>query len=382
MNLRCFLLAGEHSGDVHGAELMESLQAQSENGFDFAGLGGPQMRQAGGPALSDWIGEAAVVGLWEVLKKYGYFKHRFEETLEAIGDFAPDLVVLIDYPGFNLRLARALRKRGFDGRLVYYISPQVWAWNRGRIPVMASLLDFMICIFPFEKELYEQSGLPTVFAGHPLVDELAEAEAHQREDNLIGLFPGSREREVRKLFPVMLRAVALLREQHPGLRVVGAAANERLAETMRSLADLTKVDIDITTGEAHQLMQRAAAGAVASGTATLEAAWFGLPYCLLYRVAWPTFVVGKALVKVKYLGIVNILAGREIVRELIQGKANPQALADVLGRLLDHPEARQNLQADLREIVKQLGDSGTHHRAAAAIVELLEEEEEGDPTRP
>ncbi len=370
---RCYLVAGEHSGDVHGAALMESLQKEARGEIQFAGLGGPDMRRAGGDAMVDWIGEAAVVGLWEVLKKYRYFKVRFRETLAAVADYAPDVVVLIDYPGFNLRLARALRRANYQGKIAYYISPQVWAWNRKRIPVMATLLDLMICIFPFEKALYEDSGLPTVFPGHPLVDELGAVPSVTREDNLLGLFPGSREREVRKLFPLMLEALALLRQTHPQLRATAAAANEELAQSMRVLCTEAALDdVEIETGGAHQLMQRATLGVVASGTATLEAAWFGLPYCLVYQVAWPTYLIGKALVKIDFLGIVNILAGREVVKELIQGEAEPEALASLLRRLLDHPEIRSSLQAELHEVTQQLGNAGTHERAARAILPLLE----------
>ena len=175
MDARCFLISGELSGDTHGAALMESLRTLDQGEISFAGLGGPQMRAAaGGNSMINWIDEAAVVGLWEVLKNYGYFKRRFAETLEAVRTFKPDVVVLIDYPGFNLRMAKALREGGYAGKIAYYISPQVWAWNRKRIPVMARLLDLMLCIFPFEKPLYENSGLLTEFAGHPLVDGLSQ----------------------------------------------------------------------------------------------------------------------------------------------------------------------------------------------------------------
>ncbi|MGY8687779.1 MAG: lipid-A-disaccharide synthase, partial [Verrucomicrobiales bacterium] len=238
MDARCFLISGELSGDTHGAALMESLRDLNDGEIAFAGLGGPQMRAVGGEAMLDWIEEAAVVGLWEVLKNYGYFKRRFAETLGAVKVFAPDVVVLIDYPGFNLRMAKALREGGYAGKIAYYISPQVWAWNRKRIPVMAKLLDLMLCIFPFEKPLYEDSGLVTEFAGHPLVDELSQVSRVAREDDLLGLFPGSRSREVHRLFPMMLEAAVRLRNDRPNLRVATAAANASLAETMRAMAEM------------------------------------------------------------------------------------------------------------------------------------------------
>jgi len=369
MSLRCFLISGELSGDTHGAALMDSLR-QQEPGIAFSGLGGPQMQATGGNTIDNWINEAAVVGLWEVLKKYGYFKKRFAQTLEAIDQFTPDVVVLIDYPGFNLRMAKALRERGYQGKIAYYISPQVWAWNRRRIPFMARLLDLMICIFPFEKALYEDSGLHTVFAGNPLVDELSKVPRLPREENLLGLFPGSREREVRKLFPLMLETAKQLLTTFPKLEVASAAANEALAQTMQEMAKEADVPLFLTVGNAHALMQRATCGVVASGTATLEAAWFGLPYCLVYRVAWPTYAIGKALVKVDFLGIVNILAGREVVKELLQHEANPPALVSELTRLLESPDTRCALQGELAEVVSRLGQPGSHKRAALAILEL------------
>lgn len=370
MSLRCFLISGELSGDTHGAALMESLRQQQQPDITFSGLGGPQMNAVGGDTIDNWIGEAAVVGLWEVLKKYGYFKKRFSQALDAIAQFTPDVVVLIDYPGFNLRMATALREQGYQGKIAYYISPQVWAWNRRRIPIMARLLDLMICIFPFEKPLYEDSGLRTVFAGNPLVDELSNVPHLSREENLLGLFPGSREREVRKLFPLMLDTAKQLLATFPNLEIATAAANKTLAQAMQEMADEANLPLSLTVGDAHALMQRATCGVVASGTATLEAAWFGLPYCLVYRVAWPTYFIGKAVVKVDFLGIVNILAGREVVKELLQHQANPVALSKELTRLLESPDTRRALQAELADIVSRLGEPGSHKRAALAILKL------------
>ena len=199
---RIFLVSGEISGDVHGAALMRNLHDLASGEVAFAGFGGRLMRDVGGDRMQDWVGEAGVVGLWEVLKKYAWFRGKFKAALADIASWRPDAVILIDYPGFNLRLAKPLRRVGTRARVIYYISPQVWAWNRRRIPMMAGALDLMLCIFPFEKEMYEASGLPTEFVGHPFGDEIDRLRIRgQRQSNLIGLFPGSREREVAKLFP-------------------------------------------------------------------------------------------------------------------------------------------------------------------------------------
>src|SRR5205823_4166457 len=176
-------------------------------GLNFIGRGGPQMRIIAGEQFKNWIGNAAVLGLWEVVLKYGYFRKQFRETLKEIEESKPDAVVLIDYPGFNLRLARALRKQSPHQKIIYYISPQVWAWNRGRIEQMARFLDLVLCIFPFEADLYNQSGLRAVFVGHPMIERLRAQKINiERDPNLLGLFPGSRLREVRKIFPVAICA--------------------------------------------------------------------------------------------------------------------------------------------------------------------------------
>ena len=363
-----FLIAGEISGDTHGAALMESLA--DSGAWTFAGLGGPEMTRLA-PTVDDWLGEAAVLGLWEVLKKYSYFRRKMEETLTRIQNESPDAVVFIDYPGFNLRLAKRLREGGYSGKLIYYISPQVWAWKKGRIKTMARLLDLMICIFPFEKELYESSGLRTIFAGHPLVDSLDPVKARGivREENLVALLPGSREREIAALYPAMLGAAAILRERHPGLRFATTGATAPLTERLREMTREAGLEEMIEVGQqtSHEIMCRATTGVVASGTATLEAACLGLPYCLTYKVAWLTAMVARRVMSVKYLGIVNVMASREVVKELLQERADGPSLAAELERLLSSVDARRRLQEDLASVVAKLGGGGSHRRAAASV---------------
>ncbi len=365
---KLFVIAGETSGDTHAAGLLAAL-AERLPGLEIQGLGGPKLAAlAGGGVVEDWIEDAAVVGLWEVLKHYGFFRQKFDEQLARIDAWQPDAVLLVDYPGFNLRLAKALRAKAANLKIFYYISPQVWAWHRGRIPQMAQWLDLMVCIFPFEAELYNRSGLRTEFGGHPIVDHLAAKRlAVAREADLVALLPGSREREIARLFPVMLEAARQLRATHPHLRFAAAAASEKLRTRMAELAGDFPVEITLHT--AHELMQRAAVGLVASGTATLEAAFFGLPYALLYKISWPTYVIGRAVVKVPFLGIVNILAGREVVREFIQRAANAPALAAELTRLLDDAAARETLRRELAEVIAGLGGGGAYAQAAGLLAE-------------
>ncbi|GAA5495788.1 lipid-A-disaccharide synthase [Rubritalea halochordaticola] len=369
-----YLLSGEVSGDTHGAELIHALVEKLPE-LQCLGYGGPQMREASGGKIQDWVEDAAVMGIWEVLKRYGWFKKKFQIILADIIASKPDALILIDYPGFNLRMAKAVHEALPSTKIIYYISPQVWAWNKGRIPKMANILDQMLCIFPFEKDIFEPAGLPTEFVGHPIVDELEEKKIEtERDPELIGLFPGSREREVARLFPVMVEAARRMHTEHPEWRFQAPAASPKLAHQMQEILEKAKLKedyISISTGDSHALMQQAACGVIASGTATLEAAWFGLPYCLIYRIAWPTYFIGKMLVKVDYIGLVNILAGKGVVEEFIQGDADPCHIQQALEKFMTDAKFAAEIQAELAATAAKLGEPGCHQRAANAIVKTI-----------
>ena len=374
MSAHLHFIAGEVSGDAHAAGLLRELRAADPR-LRCTGLGGPRLREVAGQGVEDWVETAGVVGLWEVLKMYGYFKRRLVAETARILAERPDAVILVDYPGFNLRLATALRRGGYVGKLIYYISPQVWAWKKGRVKTMAKVLDLMICIFPFEKEFYERSGLRTEFCGHPLVDRtVALRRGWTREPNLIGWFPGSRFNEVKRLFPVMLEAARAIRLVLPQARFAVAAANEAIAGRLRLMADaagMPEARQWIETGTVYDLMQRAGAGAVASGTATLEAACFGLPYALVYRISPATYLAAKTLVRIRHIGIVNVLAGREVVRELVQSGLSADSLAAEMLSLLTDTERRSHLKGELAEVVAGLGAGGAYARAATVVRELI-----------
>ena len=373
MAKRLYFVAGEASGDEHGAALMRSLRDPAPD-CEFHGRGGPLMRQLAGDALNNWSDTAAVVGLWEVVKRYSYFRKEFQKTLDEIAFVDPDAVVLIDYPGFNLRLARALRKRSPSLKIIYYISPQVWAWNRGRIRQMARFLDLMLCIFPFEAELYNESGLRTIFVGHPMIENLARRRTGEaRDPHLIGLFPGSRSREVKKIFPVMLRAAAEILTHRPDARFEAAAASASLTLEIQRLLSHSSLRerVRIVTAEASGLMQRAFAGMVASGTATLEAAYFRLPFVLVYKVSWPTYFAARLVIRTPYLGMPNVLAGREIVPEFLQHEARPKSIARSVVQLMnDHP-AREKMTSEFDAVIERLGETGASAKAARAIFDEL-----------
>jgi lipid-A-disaccharide synthase len=373
--MKLYFVAGEASGDNHGAALMHALRRLRPE-IEFIGRGGPKMKQIAGDHFRDWSEEAAVVGLWEVLKRYAYFRTEFRRTLREIANAKPDAVVLIDYPGFNLRLARTLHEGSLGGKIIYYISPQVWAWNQSRIPKMARWLDLMLCIFPFEAELYERSGLRTIFVGHPMIENLeAKRTGEPRDSNRIGLFPGSRAREIRKLMPVFVEVMRELKNHRPVLQFEIAAASPCLAEMIDAHLRRAGADslgkIEVSVGRAAETMQRSGAGIVASGTATLEAAFFRMPFVLVYKVAPLTYVAGRALVRVKHLGMPNVLAGREIVPEFIQHQAKPQAIARALLQLVDDLVRREKMLRDFDEVIARLGEGGANETAARAIIAAL-----------
>lgn len=371
MSKSIYFVAGEASGDAHGAALMAALRSLDQTAR-FVGRGGPRMRATAGESFTDWSEHSSVMGLVEVAKHYGYFRREFAATLAEIAEKKPDAVVLIDYPGFNLRLARALRKRAGRLKIIYYISPQVWAWNRRRIPQMARSLDLMLCIFPFEAELYNQSGLRTIFVGHPMLETLAaKRSTDAREAELVGLFPGSRMREIRKILPTMLLAMKSIRARRPNLRCEIAAASTVLQRESEALIRSSGVPASVTTASAASLMQRAQVGMVASGTATLEAAFFGLPFVLVYRMAWLTYAAARALVKVKHAGMPNVLAKRAIVPEFIQHKAQPERIAAEVMRLLDEPAYRREMEENFEEVIAKLGRGGASETAARAILQEI-----------
>ena len=367
-----YFVAGEVSADNHGAALMHALRDLDPT-LKFIGRGGPQMQRVAGAQFKNWIGDAAVLGLWEVLRRYDYFREQFRQALSEIQESKPDAVVLIDYPGFNLRLARALPRQSQRQKTIYYISPQVWAWNRGRIKKMARFIDVVLCIFPFETDLYTASGLRALFVGHPTIERLEiEKVDTQRDPYLVGLFPGSRLREVRKIFPVMIESARRLFEANSSLRFQVAAASEELARDMsEQLAG--RQTIEIKVGKTADIMQRAFVGIVASGSATLEAAYFRMPFVLIYKVAWPTYMAARMVVNVDYLGMPNLLAGKEVVPEFIQYDAKPDAIVKAVQSLMEDVNERDRMISDFDAIITKLGGSGASHRAARAILEEIRE---------
>lgn len=367
---KVWILAGEASGDLYGAGLARELRRRRPD-VPVAGMGGPEMRAAGVEILVDST-ELGVVGLIEVAKHFPLFWRLFHGLVARAAAERPALVVLIDYPGFNLRFAKQMR--ALDIPVVYYVSPQVWAWGKGRVPRIAKLVKRMLVIFPFEESLYTKVGLPTRFVGHPLVDLLTGAAQQTpvtREPNLVLLLPGSRFSEVDRLLAPMVATADALAASQPHLRFVIATprpavrdrVQERLARLPRPGPAIAA--ISVACGDTPILMRRASAGLAASGTVTVQCAILGLPLVVVYRVNCVTYWLGRLLINVPYITMVNLVAGARVFEEYLQGDVRPAVLAPAMLRILPGGARRQEALAGMAQAVAALGGPGQADAAAA-----------------
>lgn len=371
-----WILAGESSGDLYGARLAAELRRLDPQ-LAVRGMGGAAMREAGVDLLVD-SSELGVVGLVEVLRHLRTFLRIFADLVARAARERPAAVVLIDYPGFNLRFARRMHDLGIP--VVYYVSPQVWAWGRRRIPTIARLVRKMIVLFPFETETYAGTGLDVEFAGHPLVDLLTERRdpALVRTSDTLLLLPGSRHSELDRLLHPLLDTAAWLAARRPDLRFVLAAASPAMAARVRRELERratrhpTMPPVQIVVGETHAWMQRAAAGLAASGTVTMESAILGLPLVVVYRVNPFTYAVGRRLVKLPFFTIVNLVAGRCVFQEFLQGQVCPAVLGPALETILPGGSRRADVEAGMHEAVVALGGArNASRRAAEAVLSVL-----------
>lgn len=371
--MKIYVVAGEKSGDKQGALLMQEMLRHRPD-IEFVGLGGSLMHTVAA-AVEDWAEQAAVIGVVEVLKHARFFMRRLNEMEERIAADQPDGLILIDYPGFNQRLAERVHRRCPHTKIAWFIAPMVWAWHKGRIPRLARVLDLMLCTFPFEKPLFEAAGLRTEFVGHPLADDiLATRREGVREPQLVGLFPGSRVREIERHFPVFLKLAKELRTRHPEWRLETSASSPKLEAMMLKMAQKAGVpaeELNIRVGNYHDLMDRAEAAIVTSGTATLEAALHNLPFALVYKVAWGTYILARFILTIKYIGMVNILADKPVTRELIQHEFNvPNCIAE-LEKLMT-PASRAEVLAGMHDSVDCLcQQGGAAAKAAQAVLSLF-----------
>lgn len=374
MPRRIMLVAGEPSGDLHGSHLARALRSLDPQ-LELFGLGGAAMRQQGVELLANPT-QIAVIGLVEVLRHLPEFRLFFRQAVRALEERRPDLVVLIDNPGFNLRLAREVKRRGI--RLVYYISPQIWAWDPGRIRVIRRLVDRMIVLFPFEEELYRKAGVPVTFVGHPLLElaqsSLSRLQALEKvglEDGMpvIGLLPGSREVEVRRLLPALLAACARMQPALPSsARFLLIKAPTLPWEVYRPALDQAEVQPKVLERWDYDGIYGCDLVLVASGTATLECALLGRPMVIVYKTSWPTYLASRLLIRIPHIGLANVVYGDRAVPELLQHRATPERIAETALGLWASAAQRERMREAFEQIRKSLGQPGAARRAAETVL--------------
>lgn len=371
--LTIYISAGEVSGDLHGAELVKALQTLSPLPIRFCGTGGDAMRAAG-VDLFHHVDELATMGIWEVIKRIGFFKRLLRETIERVRGLKPDLFISIDYPGFNLRLAEGIRTSGI--KAVHYISPKVWVWKANRIPKIAAAYDLLLCIFPFEPRLFSKTGLKAIYVGNPLVGEVRQTLEKPwrplpwRGAPRIGLLPGSRLEEVHRLMPIMLKAVERIRQRFPTASFLIPTPTERVRRAVCRFA--LPDSITVISGHSLEVMRQADAAVIASGTATLESVLVGCPTVLIYRVAKLTEWFARCVIhSIRHVGLANIIAEREVIPELLQEQCNPQAVANQVCRLLTDTTVKQAMLNDFSEVRDALGKGDASAAAARSIIDLM-----------
>ena len=386
-----FLIAGETSGDTLGAELIKSILNQ-HNGknIEFIGTGGQKMKIAGLQQLFD-LTEHAVVGFWEVLKNYFKFRKLFQQLINLAIKKEPDAIVLIDYPGFNLRFARAIRNHQRQGtgafkkwqpKIIAFVSPQIWAWKENRLKQITSDFDLMLSIFPFEKSWYAKRApnFKVEFVGHPLVDRFSIDKNKNNKTTSdpdlftahpeVLLLPGSRQRELEKHLPGMLEAVKIIATELK-IKVRIVLPNKKMLSLAKHIVP-TGTEIILQIGNLEESLNHAILTIASSGTVTMECAWFKVPTVVVYKTSLITYIIGKLLVKVPYVAMPNILAEEEIFPEFIQNEATPDNIAKASIRILQDSTERQKILTGLKHIASQLGEPGATNRAAKSILNSIE----------
>jgi lipid-A-disaccharide synthase len=373
---KILIVAGETSGDLHGAHLVKAALSIDPN-LSFYGVGGKHLRDAGTDVIFD-SSDMAVVGIVEVLSKLRPLYRAFRWLKKSLERDRPALAILIDFPDFNLRLAKEANKR--DIPVFYYISPQVWAWRGGRVKTIAKLVPKLVVILPFEVSFYRQRGIDCEFVGHPLIDivkpHLSKEEAREmfrleKDKRTIGLMPGSRREEVRKLLPVLLESTQLLLRDFPDLQFVMPLAPAIDRSEVEQHIGRLNLDIRITDECIYDVLNICDLVITASGTATLEATIMNTPMIIIYKVSFLSYLVGRLLVKVKNIGLVNLIAEKSIVPELIQGQASPANIVSETSRMLKDPHVLPTIKAELEKVRIQLGSPGASERAAHILYRFI-----------
>ncbi len=370
------IVAGEASADLHGSNLVKAMK-RLDPGIVFWGVGGRKMEEAGVKILFS-SSEMAVVGITEVLSKLGTIARASGRLKHILKSKRPELLILIDYPDFNIHIARTAKR--FHVPVLYYISPQVWAWRRSRVRKIARRVDRMAVILPFEKTFYEKRGMPVDYVGHPLLDALS-LEVDKWQDRVdagseqgypvVGLLPGSRKDEIRKLLPVMVESLQILGKRYPKIRCRLSLASTIEAEFVKSFTKNSAVQIEIISGDTLETLRVCHVALVASGTATLETALIGVPMVIAYRISRFSYWLGRIVVRVPHIGLVNLVAGEEVVPELIQDDVVPDRLAHEALNILENEELRGTMIKKLGRVRENLGRFGASEATAKIASEMM-----------
>lgn len=368
------IIAGEASGDAHGAHLVAAMKRRDPDLF-FCGIGGKNMREKGVRLLCD-AADLSVVGITEVFAKLPNVIRGMTSVRRILKGLRPDLLILIDFPDFNLNAAAAAKKLNIP--VLYYISPQIWAWRSGRIHKIRRYVDHMAVILPFEEVFYRRHGVPVTFVGHPLMDVYDGLDASATVDNtssgtVIGLLPGSRRGEIEKNLPEMLAAASILQQRSRDVSFLISVAPSIHPEWVSSLAAPYQgaCRIELRPGDVSGVFEASRLIIAASGTVTLETALYGIPMIIVYRVSPVSYSLGRALIRVDHIGLVNIIAGERVVPELVQEDANPRNIALTAADLLDHPEKMDHMRKKLQQVRKAMGGAGAADKTAGIALDLL-----------
>ena len=373
---RVMIVAGEASGDLQGGNLVRAMR-RIDPDIRFTGVGGKQMQRAGVELLAD-VADMAVVGLTEVVFRLRMILGVLRRLKALLKKDPPDLVILIDYPDFNLPLARTAKKCGV--KVLYYISPQVWAWRKGRVKTIRETVDRMVVILPFEEKFYRDAGIDVTFVGHPLLDEVRKKYERPKalkrfglrgEAVTIAVLPGSRRNEVAALLPEMLRACRILTERISPIQFILPIAGTLDPAFVRNILRPFPIRVNVVPDEIYDVIAVADAAMVASGTATLETALLETPMVVIYKVSGVSYAVGRRVIRVDHISLVNLIAGRAIVPELIQAEANPERIAEEVSRIVTRRDKAREMRAALAEIREKLGTPGASQRTAQIACGML-----------
>ncbi|MBU0478463.1 lipid-A-disaccharide synthase [bacterium] len=375
--MKIMIVAGETSGDLHGSNLVRYMK-EIDPGLKFIGMGGHRMRTAGVENIFN-IDDLDIVGVGEVFRGIFKIKRRFNKLCEIMDEDHPKLVILIDYPGFNLRLAKQAKKRNI--KVAYYISPQLWAWGKGRIKTVKAYVDKMIVILPFEEDFYKGYNVPVEFVGHPLLDIVKTSGTREEiltslditGKHVVGLLPGSRKQEIRRILPALVQAAKMIKNSISDVEFVLLCAENIDEEDLEQVLHTLKISIKIIKNRTYDGMSCCDLLIGASGTVTLEAALLNVPMIVVYKASPFTSFLFKTFLRVPHIGLVNIMAGERIIPELLQEEANPENISRCTLDILDSNEKMRDIRNRLARIKEKLGSPGASKRAAESIYQMLEE---------